>query len=78
MGPVASKRLPPTGDPTCQDIGNLVHLEHVNLNVPDQVLAAYFYGRGLGLKIDDPEDCARAETELVDTHQIWYVQQLII
>uniref|UniRef100_A0A7S0RHK1 VOC domain-containing protein n=1 Tax=Pyramimonas obovata TaxID=1411642 RepID=A0A7S0RHK1_9CHLO len=72
MGPTASKNLRPTGEPTCQDVGNIVHLEHINLNVPDQTLAAIFYRRGLGLTIDDPKDRERSEEELSSTRQIWY------
>ncbi len=35
-----------------EDIGNIVSLEHVNLRVPDQTLAAWFYISGLGLTKD--------------------------
>jgi predicted enzyme related to lactoylglutathione lyase len=35
-----------------EDIGNIVHLEHVNLTVPDQVLATRFYVSALGLTRD--------------------------
>ncbi|KAL4452603.1 hypothetical protein ABPG75_008265 [Micractinium tetrahymenae] len=38
----------------CQDVGNAVHLEHVNLEVPDLYLARVFYTEGLGLT-PDPE-----------------------
>ena len=39
-------------DRTTEDIGNSVHLEHVNLQIPDQRLATLFYAAGLGLTRD--------------------------
>ena len=39
-------------DRTAQDIGNSIHLEHVNVQVPDQRLATLFYVSGLGLTRD--------------------------
>ena len=39
-------------DRTAQDVGNVVHLEHVNLCVPDQLLATQFYVSALGLTRD--------------------------
>jgi hypothetical protein len=41
-----------TYDRTTQDVGNLVALEHVNVTVPDQELAALFYVTGLGFTRD--------------------------
>ncbi len=35
-----------------EDLGNIISLEHVNLKVPDQSLAAWFYISGLGLTKD--------------------------
>lgn len=35
-----------------EDVGNIVHLEHVNLLIPDQRLATLFYVVGLGLTRD--------------------------
>jgi hypothetical protein len=35
-------------DRTAEDVGNLVHLEHVNLTQPDQGLSTLFYVVGLG------------------------------
>ena len=35
-----------------EDVGNIVLLEHVNLQVPDQSLASLFYIVGLGLTRD--------------------------
>jgi hypothetical protein len=35
-----------------EDLGNAVHLEHVNVNIPDQRLATLFYVAGLGLTRD--------------------------
>jgi hypothetical protein len=39
-------------DRTAQDIGNIVHLEHVNLCIADQRLATNYYISGLGLTRD--------------------------
>ena len=39
-------------DRSAEDIGNVVHLEHVNLTVPDQLLATRFYISALGLTRD--------------------------
>lgn len=39
-------------DRASQDVGNIVHLEHVNVQVPDQRLATLFYVSGLGLTRD--------------------------
>jgi hypothetical protein len=39
-------------DRTAEDLGNVVALEHVNTNVPDQRLATLFYVSGLGLTRD--------------------------
>ena len=36
----------------CEDIGNLVLLEHINLTIPDQRLATAFYVSALGLTRD--------------------------
>src|SRR5215468_4768870 len=35
-----------------EDLGNSIHLEHVNVQVPDQRLATLFYVAGLGLTRD--------------------------
>jgi hypothetical protein len=35
-----------------EDIGNIVHLEHVNVTIPDQRIASLFYVAGLGLTRD--------------------------
>ena len=35
-----------------EDVGNIVSLEHVNLQVPDQAIAILFYVVGLGLTRD--------------------------
>ena len=42
----------PPWDRRSEDIGNIIHLEHVNLQVPDQRLATAFYVSGLGLTRD--------------------------
>jgi hypothetical protein len=39
-------------DRAAEDLGNSVHLEHVNVQVPDQHLASLFYVSGLGLTRD--------------------------
>jgi len=39
-------------DRTAEDLGNIVHLEHVNTAVPDQRIATIFYVSGLGLTRD--------------------------
>jgi len=39
-------------DRTTQDVGNVLLLEHLNLTVPDQGLAALFYVTGLGFTRD--------------------------
>ena len=39
-------------DRAAEDIGNSIHLEHVNVQVPDQRLAQLFYAVGLGLTRD--------------------------
>jgi hypothetical protein len=41
-----------TYDRSTQDVGNIVALEHVNVQVPDQSLATLFYVAGLGLTRD--------------------------
>ena len=42
----------PSFDRSAEDVGNIVMLEHVNLTVPDQGLAALFYVTGLGFTRD--------------------------
>ena len=39
-------------DRTSEDLGNSIHLEHVNVTIPDQRLATLFYVAGLGLTRD--------------------------
>jgi catechol 2,3-dioxygenase-like lactoylglutathione lyase family enzyme len=41
-----------TYDRRNQDVGNIVALEHVNVRIPDQVLAIAFYVQGLGFTRD--------------------------
>jgi hypothetical protein len=41
-----------TFDRSAEDVGNVLSLEHVNLTVPDQSLAALFYVTGLGFTRD--------------------------
>jgi hypothetical protein len=42
----------PPFDRAAEDLGNSIHLEHVNVQVPDQRLAQLFYAVGLGLTRD--------------------------
>src|SRR5215469_514442 len=44
--------MPQKFDRSAEDLGNSIHLEHVNVQVPDQRLAALFYVAGLGLTRD--------------------------
>src|SRR5271168_4613862 len=39
-------------DRSAEDLGNIVHLEHVNIQIPDQQAATVFYVSGLGLTRD--------------------------
>ena len=39
-------------DRAAEDLGNSVHLEHVNVQIPDQRIAGLFYVVGLGLTRD--------------------------
>src|SRR5262245_22791399 len=41
-----------TYDRTAEDLGNVIHFEHVNVLIPDQRLATLFYVSGLGLTRD--------------------------
>jgi hypothetical protein len=41
-----------TYDRTAKDLGNIVNLGHVNLNITDQRLATHYYITGLGLTRD--------------------------
>jgi hypothetical protein len=41
-----------TFDRSAEDLGNSIHLEHVNVTIPDQRLATLFYVTGLGLTRD--------------------------
>ncbi|QWG16914.1 hypothetical protein KMZ68_18255 [Bradyrhizobium sediminis] len=44
--------MQPSFDRAAEDLGNAIHLEHVNVQVPDQRLATLFYVAGLGLTRD--------------------------
>src|SRR6201987_4125399 len=44
--------MQPKFDRAAEDLGNSIHLEHVNVQVPDQHLATLFYVAGLGLPRD--------------------------
>ena len=44
--------MQPSFDRAAEDLGNSIHLEHVNVTVPDQRLASLFYVTGLGLTRD--------------------------
>ena len=41
-----------TYDRAAEDVGNAIHLEHVNVTIPDQRLATLYYVSGLGLTRD--------------------------
>jgi len=45
-------QMPKTFDRSTEDLGNSIHLEHVNVAIPDQRIASLFYGAGLGLTRD--------------------------
>ena len=47
-----SNRKPDSYDRSTEDVGNILQLEHVNLTVPDQGIAALFYVTGLGFTRD--------------------------
>ena len=50
---IAATRQPECSyDRTRESLGNVVELQHVNLRVPDQLLATQFYISGLGLTRD--------------------------
>ena len=42
----------PSFDRATQDVGNILALEHVNVTVPDQAEATFFYVNGLGFTRD--------------------------
>jgi hypothetical protein len=44
--------MQPLFNRAAEDLGNSIHLEHVNVQVPDQRLATLFYVAGLGLTRD--------------------------
>lgn len=44
--------MPSNGAAASEDVGNIVSLEHVNITVPDQILATWFYVVGLGFTRD--------------------------
>jgi hypothetical protein len=44
--------MPQSFDRAAEDLGNAIHLEHVNVRIPDQRLATLFYSAGLGLTRD--------------------------
>jgi hypothetical protein len=44
--------MPQSFDRAAEDLGNAIHLEHVNVRIPDQRLATLFYAAGLGLTRD--------------------------
>jgi hypothetical protein len=50
MTTVAEKPAPEVA--AADDLGNIVELEHVNVTVPDQILATWFYIMGLGFTRD--------------------------
>src|SRR5262249_15701573 len=49
---MSSISMEPVLDRMLENVGNIVHLEHVNVRQPDQHLATLFYVSGLGLTRD--------------------------
>jgi len=49
---IRDQSMQPKFDRAAEDLGNSIHLEHVNVQVPDQHLATLFYVSGLGLTRD--------------------------
>src|SRR6516164_3689197 len=47
-----ARDMPHQFDRSTEDLGNAIHFEHVNVQVPDQRLATLFYVAGLGLTRD--------------------------
>src|SRR5215470_18006196 len=45
-----------------EDVGNIILLEHVNVQVPDQLLATLFYVVGLGFTRDPYLNFGRTQT----------------
>ncbi|PNW79088.1 hypothetical protein CHLRE_09g400293v5 [Chlamydomonas reinhardtii] len=52
----------------CQDVGNVIGLEHINLEVPDLEVARLFYGDGLGLTADP----GTTASQRGGSHVMWY------
>ena len=52
-----------TYDRAAEDLGNSIHLEHVNVNIPDQRLTQLFYGAGLGLTRSLPHGLRRQHVD---------------
>lgn len=52
LPPSQETAVKPAFDRSAEDLGNIVHLEHLNLTVPDQLLATQFYVTALGLTRD--------------------------
>src|SRR5262245_3738118 len=50
--PPGTVAMQQTFDRAAEDLGNAIHLEHVNVTIPDQRLATLFYAAGLGLTRD--------------------------
>src|SRR5262245_49797314 len=48
----AEQAMQQSFDRAAEDVGNSVHLEHVNVNIPSQHQATLFYVAGLGLTRD--------------------------
>ncbi|MFP6807177.1 MAG: hypothetical protein VB957_08350 [Pseudomonadales bacterium] len=49
---MTSKNPKPKFDRASKDVGNILAMEHVNVTVPDQALATFFYVNGLGFTRD--------------------------
>ncbi|KAG2490374.1 hypothetical protein HYH03_011176 [Edaphochlamys debaryana] len=67
--PAAAPTTPSGGpDPHCLDLGNVIALEHVNLEVPDLEVARLFYAEGLGLTADP----GTTGQQRGGAHVVWY------
>lgn len=49
---MATTTMPATGAALAEDVGNIVSMEHVNVQVPDQQVATLFYIVGMGFTRD--------------------------
>ena len=55
-------------DRAAEDLGNSVHLEHVNVQIPDQRIAGLFYVVGLIRDLDNPFEYRNGEPGAADVN----------